>query len=1187
VPLRLHRAGRADVLVVGLAELLSDVPADPFTPDVVSVPSRGVERWIAQSLSATLGSATGRSDGVCANVVFPSPGRLVRDALTAACGVDPDDDPWADRRLPWAVLAVIDGCATEAWCRTLGRHLGLLDGRVDGGPVNQGRRMAVAQKLAGLFSSYAAERPTMLLGWRDDSDTDGHGTPLDPDHAWQAELWRRLRRHLDSESPAERLRPACERLREDPDVVDLPQRLSLFGPTRLATDQLAVLDALAAHREVHLWLPHPSDGLWRHVGEALHAASDVPTRREDPTAQVPDHPLVRSLGRDAREMQVRLRAHAGIAADDHLATPKPATTLLGALQHDLHRDRNLDLDHDRHLDQDPDHDRHLDHERHHDHDHVRHLDARPTRHHRLADDDTSVQVHSCHGRHRQVEVLREVLLGLLADDPTLELRDVIVMCPDIEAYAPLISAAFGLEALDDEDVGGPTDVHPGHRLTFRLADRSLRQTNPVLGVAARLLDLADSRLTASEVLDLLAMPPVRRRFGLDDDALERAGDWVRRAGVRWGLDAAARAPYGLDGIAQNTWQHGLDRVLVGVAMDEDDGRTVGSALPLDDVDSTEAGLAGRLAELLDRVHLAVDRLRREQPLEDWLFALDEAVDSLVDVAPRDAWQVTQAKATLAGAAADADRGDGAAAGIDDHATGAPAPTLRLSDVRALLADRLAGRPTRANFRTGHLTVCTMVPMRSVPHRVVCLLGLDDGVFPRGTHVDGDDVLARRPRVGERDRRSEDRQLFLDAILAAEERLVVLYTGADERTGAERPPAVPLGELLDVLDRTARTPTGRVRDRVLVHHPLQPFDARNFTHDGLGRADRFSFDHASYDGSRALRDGQTAPRPFLAEPLPEIDLTDVLALDRLIRFLEHPVRGFLQQRLDLRTADEQDEPSDAVPVLPDSLEQWQVGDRLLRAGLAGHDLARAEAVERLRGELPPGRLGSAVITPVSDNVRALLDKSSRMLAGTPDTLDVSVDLPSGVTLVGTVPRVHAEQITRIEYSKLSAKHRIRAWVQLLALSAHSPDRGWRAATVGRGDRKSPVLGSFLTGPDADEALAHLDALVRIHRLGMTRPLPVPPKTACAYAEKRRSGAAPQAAASFAGQQWRRSSGQSPWGEFDDGDHRLVGFESMEHLLAVAPGAAAGLSGEYDDEPHLFGMLARQIWTPLLERERVTG
>jgi len=727
-------------------------------------------------------------------------------------------------------------------------------------------------------------------------------------------------------------------------------------------------------------------------------------------------------------------------------------------------------------------------------------------------------------------------------------------------------------------------MHPGHRLTFRLADRSRRQTNPVLGVAARLLELADSRLTASEVLDLLAMPPVRRRFHLDEDALERVGDWVRRAGVRWGMDADARAPYGLSGIAQNTWRRGLDRILAGVVMDEEGLTTVGDALPLDDVDSTEIELAGRLAELLDRLDAALASLSREQSVEEWLAALDEAVDALVDVAPRDAWQLTQAKGTLAGAVASA-------------TDGAVATALRLSDVRALLGDRLKGRPTRANFRTGHLTICTMVPMRSVPHRVVCLLGLDDGVFPRGTHVDGDDILARRPRMGERDRRSEDRQLFLDAILAAKEKLVVLYTGADERTGAGRPPAVPLGELLDVLERTAVSTvstgsTGRdgstgqsVRDHVVVRHPLQPFDPRNFEADRLGADGAFSFDGASYAGSRALRAGQHGARPFLDAPLADPDPADgVVELERLVRFLEHPVRGFLQQRLDLRTADEEEEPSDAVPVEPDALEKWMVGDRLLRAGLRGRSDQAAVAVELLRGDLPPGRLGELVVGPIAQDVGALLAQAASLVSDESETVDVSIELPSGATLAGSVPRVQQQGVTRVEYSRLSPKHRLRAWVQLLALTAHRPGHPWKSAVLGRGEnaKSPPVMWSLLGPVDRDEALRLLDELATIHRIGLTRPLPAPPKTSCAYATCRGRNMAPANALEMAGQSWMKKSGTGElWGEHDDGDHRRVSLVTLADLTATGPDAVP--LDNPDGEPHLFGLLATRIWAPLLANE----
>ena len=402
------------------------------------------------------------------------------------------------------------------------------------------------------------------------------------------------------------------------------------------------------------------------------------------------HPLLASLGRDQRELQ---RSLGSAEHDTEVAANELPGTLLGHLQSDLRAD-----------------------------------DVRPAgRTHEAA--DRSIQVHRCHGPARQVQVLREVLLGLLEGQrrrrAPLEPRDILVMCPDIENYAPLITAAFGL---GDVVEGG----HPAHRLRVQLADRALSSTNPLLGVAAHLLDVAGSRATASAVLDLTQHPDVRRRFGFVDDDLDSLTDWVRESGVRWGFDAGHREPFGVKYL-QNTWRFGLDRVLTGVAMSDDSLAWLDTALPLDDVGSNRVELAGRFAEYLDRLVAATDRLTGTQPLAAWLDALVDGVTALTRVDRADQWQVGQMQRELARVAIDA--GDRAA---DD---------LRLTDVRAMLGDHLQGRPTRANFRAGSLTVCTMVPMRSVPHRVVCLLGLDDGVFPRQRIVDGDDVLG--PHAGGR------------------------------------------------------------------------------------------------------------------------------------------------------------------------------------------------------------------------------------------------------------------------------------------------------------------------------------------------------------------------------------------------------------------------------------------------------
>jgi len=1122
VTLHLHRSERADPLVRALAEVLREPLADPFTAEVVSVPARGVERWLVQQLSHHLGTASDGRDGVCANLEFPFPSVLVAAALAAASDLDPTADPWGERSV-WTLIEVIDNCVDEEWCAPLARHLS----RGGAAPAQSDRRFATAQHLAGLYSSYAQQRPAMLRDWVAGDDTDGAGAQLADDLRWQAELWRRLRTAIGTPGPAERHNDACAALRADPTLADLPARLSLFGPTRLSIEQVTVLEALAEHRDVHLWLPHPSAALWDKV--RTNAPQGQQRRREDVTAGLPAHRLLASLGRDAREMQLALTVWSSVGTDQHHPLADPADdSLLHWLQHALR------------------------------------TDTAPERA-PLGEHDRSLQVHACHGRTRQVEVLREVLLGLLQADHTLEPRDVLVMCPDIESYAPLISATFGLG--DGAEPGGQP-AHPGHRLRVRLADRSLRQTNPLLAVVSRLLELADARVTASEVLGLAGLQPVRRRFRFDDEDLDRVRDWVSTSGVRWGLDAAHRAPYGLDGVAQNTWRAGLDRILLGAAMSEDERGWLGSALPLDDVDSTDIDLAGRLAELVDRLTTALDQLRDNQPLDAWLHGLTSSLDTLTSVAERDGWQLTQARRELTEVATAA--GDVAAR-----------TTLRIADVRALLADRLRGRPTRAGFRTGNLTICSMVPMRSVPHRVVCLLGLDDGVFPRSGATDGDDVLARDPLVGERDPRSEDRQLLLDAILAAQEHLVVLYTGADERTNLPMPPAVPLGELLDVVDATVEQQDGdrafdSARDRVVTQHPLQPFDPRNFTADAP-----FSFDRAALAGARGAVAPRQDARPFL-DRMPDAPgaPTGDVELDDLLRFLGHPVQYFLRKRLGVAVRDEDNDVLDALSIDLKGLDRWRVGDRWVSARLAGVGADVVRDSERRRGELPPGEFGELALSGVGAEAEPIADKGLDALVGDPGAVDVAGSLPSGCTVRGTVTRVYGDTVRRTEFSRLAPKHRLRAWTQILTLAAADDGRAWRAVTIGRGDKEAPAC-SRLTAPSAQQAGELLDELVLLYGFAVRQPLPMVADASCAYARARADDKTAKQSLVTATRAWKKSF-------TGDGDkhHQLVWGETPDFdVLLAKPSTPVPIEPTADD-PTWFGALAQAVWQPLLQHEELT-
>ena len=1094
--LTLHRTDSGGTLAAGLAQVLASPSADPIAAEVVAVPAKGVERWLAQRLAHVLGAADG--DGVCANVLFPSPVRMLDDTAQAVSPAHASSvERWAPARLTWPLLEVIEASGDEPWCGPLTQHLGE-------GEDDKGRRLAVATRLARSFDAYGQSRPQMLEAWAQGRDEQGDGISLPPDLTWQAALWRALRDHLRTPSPAELLDETCVQLRAHPELSSLPDRLSIFGATRISPARLQILAALAEHRDVHLWLHHSSPALWATVA----SAPEVTRRRDDTTRATLRNPLLASMSRDLLELQLLLRKHAPDAQDVHHSSEEQPDTLLGWLKQDLAYDA---------VRADP-----------------------PT----LRPEDNSVQVHACHGRTREVEVLREVILGLLKDDATLEPRDVLVMCPDVETFAPLIAAAFSLGAEEDAP-------HPAARLRVRIADRSLRQTNSLLEVLSHLLELGTARVTASQVLDLAGRTAVRQRFGFDDDQLDRLRGWVAGSGIRWGLDQEHRKAWQMGGVAQGTWRAGLDRLLLGVAM-EGDVLGLADVVPVDDVDSADIDLVGRLAELVDRLHTLQTLFRHQHTARVWMQGLKDATLGLCATTDDNAWQQLQLADELADIGEAADDSD---------------VEIGLADVRNLLARTLEGRPTRSSFRTGTLTVCTLVPMRSVPHRVVCLLGLDDGAFPRNSVRDGDDILARDPWIGERDPRSEDRQLLLDAVSAAEEHLVIVYSGADDRTGATIPPAVPLGELFDAFDRTAQTTDGRrTRDSITTRHPLQPFDARNFTDAALGTRGPFSFDRLALAGARAAAEPRTQAGAFLSHALEPLTVKDV-ELAELQRFFANPARQFLRQRLTVDNAWAQDEPEDALPVELDALQRWGIQDRMLAERLAGVDRNACIAAERHRGQLPPGPLGITVLRDVDAKVQALLDATATDLQLEPESWDIDVDLGDGTRLTGTVTGVRGDVLLTLTPSSISAKHRLTAWIDLLALTVAQPDRPWRATTVGKDARRSEL------GPISPTTAGDLVRdLVALYRSGLQTPLPLPIKTAAEYALARSRGKDPADALLAAELQWLN--GRFDGEQSDPAQVLLHGSVAPITVLTAAPG---------DGEPHLFGTLARRLWQPVIEAE----
>ncbi|TKR27017.1 exodeoxyribonuclease V subunit gamma [Cellulomonas hominis] len=1114
-----HLAEHSESLVAQLASWLHAAPDDPFAPDLILVPTRGVERWLTQRLAHHLGTGAGH-DGVCANVQFDSPAAVTAGVVAAVSGIAPQDDPWSPGRLTWTVLDVLDR-TDDPVLDPVRRHLG-----EPGDALRQGRRVRTAQRLSRLLLDYDAQRPAMTAAWSAGDESDGVGAPLSPDLAWQAALWREVTGRSEVPPPSLRLQGAVNRLVSDPHAVDLPARVSVFGVSRLPLDQMHALAALAASRSVHLWLPVPSLTLWR-------AAADLPAAAG--RAGLPDlgrERLLSSMAGDCVELATQIVPLTRTL--DTSPKPPPTTqTTLAALQAHIRSDATTPV-------------------------------------WTAGAGDRSIEVHACHGAARQVEVLREVVVGLLAQDDTLRPRDVLVMCPDVERFAPLLSAVFGAADSDDAHAW----VHPGRQLRVQVADRAPGGANALLAFVSSLLSLAGGRQTAAEVLDLLEQQPVSRRFELNHGDLQILRGWVQNAGISWGADLTARSRYGVR-FAQGTWHVGLDRLALGVAMADDGARAIptparrhAATVPADglvaacDIASTEIDLLGRFTEAVQRILDCVADLDGNQPVSAWIDALEGALDALTFLDPEDRWMQLEAARVLSTIRQD---------------SAGPDPAVARHDIQALLGPHLSGRPTRAGFRTGALTVCSLEPMRQVPHRVVVLLGMDDQQFPRARHLDGDDILRRDPQVGERDDYRDERRLFLDAVLSASDHLAILYTGRHERTGAAMPPAVPVAELLDAIDDAVQLPEGPAATSLVVHHPLQPTDVRNFNPGMLGRPGAFSFDRLDLAAAQAGQQPRRAAAPFLPDPLPATD--PVLDLDLLIQIVTRPVASFLRRRLGLVLLGEDPEIPDSLPIEVDGLAQWNIGQRLLEAALAGVDPAVAAEVERARGHLPPGHLADDVMSAVTQGYAPILDAARTQWRHAPASLAIRVDLPGRGVLTGSVENVHDDRILTVVYSRLRARQRLTAWVKLLAAAASTQDP-MEAVTIGRPLQGSGAAVSTLNAPDPVTAARLLGELVDLAGAALREPLPLAVETSAEYARRRLAGDDVPDAMSGASSLWWDFDGRTVRGEGLEPAHELVfGAGSKLRDIATERAEPDGLAAEHTR----FGELAVRIWQPLQTAE----
>jgi exodeoxyribonuclease V gamma subunit len=1016
----LYRSNRSERLADKLAEVLRQPPANPLAPELIVVQSRGMERWLAMELSQRL--------GVFANAQFPFPRHLLERISHLVLGEPPEAaSAFGERALMWAVAALLPERLSEPAFAPIARYLEQdADGRL---------RIQLAQRIARVLDDYTVYRPELLLAWERGEE-----------RGWEASLWRALVSRHGRGHQAARAERLIEALRggERLEHAGLPQRLCVFGISSLPPLYLSMLSALGERVETHLFVLGPSREYFADIRAHRQQRDDA-----EPAAE--GHPLLASLGRLGREFQDVLEERTQcVESDEELYVEPGQDSLLHTLQSDILGLRN------------------------------RGAKGGDVPRLALAPNDTSVLVQICHGPMREVEVLHDQLVALL-EDPQLEPHEIVVMTPDIEAYAPVIEAVFGQRS------GRP-------RLPYSIADKKTRTSCESVAALYALLETVQGRMTASGLLDLLTHDCIRRKLAIAHDELDTLRGWVEQSGIRWGVDAAHRAEVEQPALEDNTWRFGLDRMLLGYAMQGRGRRLYAGILPFDEIEGGAGELLGKLAELCERVFRHKELLAAPRPLRAWHDALLALLEELVDASPATTHEHQLIRATLTSLVACAE--------ASNFADPLDLRTVQ-TQLEHLLDERL---PSRGLLDRG-ITFCQLVPMRSIPFKVVCLIGMDDDAFPGKSALLGFDRMAEKGkrRLGDRSRRDDDRYMFLEALLSARERVLISYVGRGIHDNRKLPPSVVVGELLDAIAQgftvepvALPEPERRaaLEQRLCVAHRMHAFSPRYFERGGDPRL--FSFAKHYCDGARAL--GQTRGNPpLLRHALALPAELPALTIEELVAWVTVPIRTFLRQQLGLYLGQEIAPLLDREPIELNKLDGWKLGNELLGLALEGAPVRELLPVVRGRGVLPLGTVGALVYDGMVPKVEGLARAAQRHRSGRKlDPLSVELEL-DGTRLTGTLRELWPDAHLHASYSKIGRRfeleHFIRHVVLNCALAARpAPGYPRRSIVVARTEHEEIAEVHF-------EPLAEPEPLLRsllgFARAGQRDALPFVYEPARAY------------------------------------------------------------------------------------------
>lgn len=1013
-------SNRVEALHLQLAQLLEHEPlADPFQEEVIIVPSVAMQRWINQQLAL--------QHGIAANIHYPLPAAWI---WSLAARTNPDvlsngEDPLSRDSAAWRIFALLPTLLEQQEFQELQRYLHRDETGV--------KRWQLAQRLADIYDRYQYYRPDWIRDWSAGRRNAQAQKAAVPD--WQVVLWQALIQQcpdghrvalIDNLMLALNNASVREAL-----LASIPERVNCFALSALPPLFVQVLHALAQYVDIFLFLHSPTDQYWAD----LRSQKDQARMRLDKPAEAiyydTGNELLASWGRQGQAFQDLLLNDDSIESTHWEAYLQAGEdSLLHRLQDDI-----LTLSNE----------------------------IAPVQL------DDSIEISICHSPMRECQVLHDRILSAIDADPTLKPEDILVMVPEISRYAPYVEAVFR----QDEHSQRPF-------IPWNLSDINVADEHPLVRVFLQLLSLSSSRFSFSELASYLEVPQIAANFSLEGGVQEELLNMLRESEVRWGIDAAHKATLDLPTTAQNTWEHGIDRLLAGYAMIDID--LWQGIAPMAGVGGGSAAALGRFCSLLETLKQWHLSLKQSRSALQWQEMLNAMLDTLFGASHDDDDRVQQIR--------DA---------IDDLASQAGEEMLSIDLLQLCLEESLGTRTQHNRFFSGGVSICGMRPMRSLPFRMICVLGLNDAAFPRTDQSQSFDAMSRHWQAGDPRKGDEDRYLLLETLLCAREKLYVSYTGRSLKDNSELQASVLLREFFDflnahyLLQEDENIPIAKMLSH---EYPMQAFSWRQFlsSHETSHRQSYDPWWHRVADtlhnATGQVQRLETWPATSIAlpdEPLEQIELS------RLVRFLQHPVKGFFNTRFGIYLGEDQASEDDENFSLG-GLQTWQMHKSLIAAFLQDNVQESDELLSlyRAQGVLPHGAMAENSYSTMRSQASDLLERLEAYegLSTQSIALQIDCEIPATqhvVTITGQLPRFYpGHGLLHYTPSSIKPKYILALWLEHLALCAvHPQAASLKSVLICKDDE---IEFASVSAEDARFVLADY---LNLYLDGLTRPLPLFP------------------------------------------------------------------------------------------------